>query len=683
MSKHSVSLEFNTLTDMISAKFLTPGMIVKTHGRVTIDDGMESTYVILDKSSVSKYDNVTTIPLSNGHYATYYDTTNSNFLNKLAVNGDVIPASDFDIELISSPTPHIRILKYKGNSKTLSFPAYINSIPITIIGNGTTSIINGNRQGDKIKKIITPNTITDISAKAFQGMTNLTHVELSESIQNIERGAFSKCPNIEYMKIPFTGKSRECVFNTSVFNTDYLFGHIFGNYKDDNELPLNNGVPTEDVQGQQCFYRGFNYTLSNKIKGNLLYADTKIDISNKNLNNYAAALAILKKGINMSFSYDSIISVSMSQWKSLQSNLTTNYGNIDITFEFHDNSWRLLYYPTIKSNKYINDYKISTLSEWGISSVGDTWNEGDFITIHIDANDVLFDTTSFPGDKPTGKYIKPEYKYVIPKSLKTIELCDNAVVHPSAFNRIYSINTLIINDDLTKIGPLAFFYSGLKNVLIRDKVRHIDPLSFAYAYNLKSITIPKSIDTIGMFAFCGTGLREIEIPPSVSKIEQGAFACIHTIDVGGIYSPPLQSLTLYGFPIIEPGAFAFNHKLREVTCCGCENLPSAKEPEEFNKIYGGITSPCIMDVTPFFCCGYFITDKIILMAENKYDIIMSGVLDNNSIPTSECALSKPSGRLGIRTLIKDDSPAENKIFRKEYKQPLSYDIKDYLYKVNE
>ena len=222
----------------------------------------------------------------------------------------------------------------------------------------------------------------------------------------------------------------------------------------------------------------------------------------------------------------------------------------------------------------------------------------------------------YEDDGETQRY----HMYFVPTSLKTIELCENAIVHPAAFNRLTNIKTIIINDDATKICPLAFYYSGVQNIVMNNNVKHIDDLAFAGAIDLHEINLPNSIEKIGMFSFVLTNLFSVEIPSSVEEIGQGAFAFIGPIDRNtedNMTGYTLTNIKINGMPtFFDIAAFAMNHRLRSITWL---SLPIKKVLFEdgvnilfdrtlFSLFYNYEPVIRILKMTPFFDC-------------NRYDVL--------------------------------------------------------------
>ena len=95
----------------------------------------------------------------------------------------------------------------------------------------------------------------------------------------------------------------------------------------------------------------------------------------------------------------------------------------------------------------------------------------------------------------------------------------------SPFERNQSIKTVVIENGVTSIGNMMFYYTtSLKSVTIPDSVTSIGNTAFAYCWGLKGITIPDSVKSIGSLAFYDCNdLTNITIPNSVIVIGNSAF----------------------------------------------------------------------------------------------------------------------------------------------------------------
>ena len=86
----------------------------------------------------------------------------------------------------------------------------------------------------------------------------------------------------------------------------------------------------------------------------------------------------------------------------------------------------------------------------------------------------------------------------------------------------FSLTSITIPDSVTSIGDYAFDRGSLASITIPDSVTSIGDAAFEFC-NLTSITIPAGVTSIGNLAFCGSSLTSIAIPDNVTNIGEGAF----------------------------------------------------------------------------------------------------------------------------------------------------------------
>lgn len=154
--------------------------------------------------------------------------------------------------------------------------------------------------------------------------------------------------------------------------------------------------------------------------------------------------------------------------------------------------------------------------------------------------------------------------YKMPESIKTIE--------EGAFNGCTNLDTLIINDNITKI-PKDFLYGNksIKTVILGNSVKEIGEAAFKET-GIKSIILPESVDSIGKEsfydcqklkcvylndklryigdeAFYGCPLDSITIPASVIKMGEYCLFFLRKIRINAT-TPP--QLSVYGLTYDSP-----------------------------------------------------------------------------------------------------------------------------------
>lgn len=84
----------------------------------------------------------------------------------------------------------IKITEFIGQSTEVYIPSEINNMKVTTIG---ISSFEGN---DNIKSVVIPNTVNKIEASAFRHCTNLTYMEIPESVKEIAGEGLEEVPYI-------------------------------------------------------------------------------------------------------------------------------------------------------------------------------------------------------------------------------------------------------------------------------------------------------------------------------------------------------------------------------------------------------------------------------------------------------------------------------------------------------
>ena len=105
--------------------------------------------------------------------------------------------------------------------------------------------------------------------------------------------------------------------------------------------------------------------------------------------------------------------------------------------------------------------------------------------------------------------------------LTTVTLSKNLnKITRSAFEECAALSNITLPEGLESIGILAFYYSGLKEIVIPDSVKDLGYGAFHTCRSLKKAVVGSGITQLksGVFGYCD-GLEEIYIPLSVTKIE--------------------------------------------------------------------------------------------------------------------------------------------------------------------
>ena len=111
-------------------------------------------------------------------------------------------------------------------------------------------------------------------------------------------------------------------------------------------------------------------------------------------------------------------------------------------------------------------------------------------------------------------------------SLTTVNICDSVTsIGDNAFCGCESLTNIIIPDGLTVIGEGAFAdCSNLAHIGIPDSVKSIGQNAFVGCFNLTTLNIPNGVTRIEFRTFGGcSSLTDVRIPKSVTYISDAAF----------------------------------------------------------------------------------------------------------------------------------------------------------------
>ena len=88
----------------------------------------------------------------------------------------------------------------------------------------------------------------------------------------------------------------------------------------------------------------------------------------------------------------------------------------------------------------------------------------------------------------------------------------------------YSIDTVIVRDNITSIGNYAFQNCAMDTIVLPDSIQRIGDYAFQNCSHLTEIVLPDSVTTVGNYAFMGcSNLTSITLSDNITTISSSAF----------------------------------------------------------------------------------------------------------------------------------------------------------------
>ena len=482
-----------------------------------------------------------------------------------------IRCSDGDINLMPEP-------EYDG-SRGLEYEIRIDSFT----GRQYAALIGIGACTDS--KIVTATyyqgyPVTDIDGYAFDKISGITSITVSEGVTYIEMGAFCNCPDLRELHLPSTlmyiGNAEANIISgsnnieviTVPKNAEYFY--VDGNClieKKTGTLALGcktSVIPTDGSVKEigRCAFQS-NPNIKNIV---LPEGITKID-------ELAFAGCKNLKSILFPKSLTEIGPWAFQNCTSLEKINLTEKVTVIYYEAFHNcaklaevvlpGSLEKIYWSSFGLCPALNEIKyLGTKAEWNSVDIDISWNTGSAITvIHCSDGDV--NLRDHDGTQGLVYKFSADGTYAI--LVGSVSGTDKRIVVATTYNGV----------PVKKIGSHAFAgNASLTEIVIPEGVTVIENEAFD-ACGLQKVTLPSTLEWIQDMAFARCSkLAQINIPDGVREIGQNAFKdCVN-----------LTSLTLgAGVELIEESAFE-----------NCTSLGYVKFPKSLrllaNDAFAGCTS---------------------------------------------------------------------------------------------
>lgn len=158
-----------------------------------------------------------------------------------------------------------------------------------------------------------------------------------------------------------------------------------------------------------------------------------------------------------------------------------------------------------------------------VFGVQNTWaSETDYETVRIGNFEIDFNLSTGTIEDCSVEDESGSYELVIPEKISGIEVRH---IDGSTFSHCTSLHKIVLPDNLETIGESAFYRSGIKQIVIPQKVTHIGRYAFKECKALTQITVPGSIKSLeeGVFLNC-EGLKRVVLSKGITKIGEAAFS---------------------------------------------------------------------------------------------------------------------------------------------------------------
>ena len=324
--------------------------------------------------------------------------------------------------------------------------------------------------GEEVKDLVIPNSVTSISRYAFDGCSGLTSITIPSSVTSIGDDAFSGCSGLTAVNI--TDLASWC---------NISFGY----------------------HGNPLYYAHHLYLNGEEVK------DLVIPNSVTSISRYAFDGCSGLTSVNIP---NSVTSISCNAFKGCSGLTSVNIPN---------------------SVTSISDYAFYGCSELTAVHITDLASWCNISFYYSESNPLSYAHHLYLNGEEVKDLVIPNSVRSIGRSafsgcsgLTSVTIPSSVTsISDYAFSGCSGLTSVTIPSSVISIGGSAFYgCSGLTAVTIPNSVTSIGEGAFYGCSGLTSITIPNSVTSIDDYAFSGcSGLTDITIPNSVTSIGSEAF----------------------------------------------------------------------------------------------------------------------------------------------------------------
>ena len=382
--------------------------------------------------------------------------------------------------------------------------------------------------GEEVKDLVIPNSVTSIEDYAFLGCSGLTSVTIGNSVESIGGNAFSDCSGLTSVHISDIVAWCNIDFLDNASNPLYNAHHLYLDGEEVKDLVIPNSVTSigdnafAGCSGLTSITMGF-------------------DIKNIGTNAFVKCSGLLD------------VYCYAIKLPSTESDAFDGSNPEKVT----------LHVPSASVKSYTQTEPWS-----GFANIVALSTEVDGVNYDFNAETKQATVIAKSSGKYSGEIVIPESVEYGGTTYSVTSIVDNA------FSGCSGLTSVTIGNSVTSIGDNAFWYcSGLTSVTIGNSVKSIGEEAFYNCSRLTSVTIPICVTNIGEAAFSGCSvLTSVTIPNSVKSIGNSAFQ-----DCFGLTSVTIgNSVTSIG----------------ESTFLGCSSMTSVTIPNSVTSIGSSAFSGC-------------------------------------------------------------------------------------------
>ena len=405
------------------------------------------------------------------------------------------------------------VTKYKGDSEYVEIPSMVNGYKVDSIGNIF-------RDNYKLKGVIIPDTVDNVSRGIFSGCVSLTDVDLGKGITKISSGMFYNCKSLESLTIPEQIEEFEYIpyidgdYYRRPFDGCTSLKKLYLKAKDISSISylnlpsLTNIVIASTVDSlPNDAFSGYNYIENVTFENGLMVLP---DSCFKNCTSL--------KNITLP---DSMMSVGKSAFENC-------YNIKSVTFSDNLN--------TIADSAFKGCSSIENLSfNKNLREIGNNAFEECSSVKNVTFNDSLntIGESAFANCSSVEKVDLPEsvsslgtYAFAGCEGVKSVTLSSKLnYVNDGVFSGCNSLESVYLPDNISEIGAYSFAdCTNLENIRFGKNLIHIDSYAFSGCSSLKSIEFPAGLQYIWSNAFIDcTNLSSVKLNSGLKQIGNYAF----------------------------------------------------------------------------------------------------------------------------------------------------------------